>query len=502
MSDRAWSTQQQDIFKWFQGGSGNLVVRARAGTGKTTTILEAINHAPETSILLAAFNKRIADELKLKVKRQGAEAKTLHSLGLNYVTRAWGKCDIDSKRGYALAKMAIREVMKCGEAPDPMVRLVAQLASKGKSILPLRTNAHQLEQLALQFDLLPEQEWEEAGYTMEKVAYITIRAMTFSLEELTPMAPKSTIDFDDMLYIPVARGLVRPRYDMVVIDEAQDMNATQLLLAQGACRRGGRIVVVGDDRQAIYGFRGADSDSLNRLKKELKAEELGLTTTYRCPKTVVAVANNWVTDYQAAPEAPEGRVTTLNTERLLSKAAPGDYVLSRTNAPLVGICLKLLKAGTKARIEGRDIGAGLLKVIKNIRTNTMANFMKKLSEWKTREIARLAVADSDVAEARQDLITDQYETIVALCDGVKTINELVQRTESLFTDICIANAVTCSSVHKAKGLEANRVFVLLATLRSTSLEEQNICYVAVTRAKAELVWVDENWMPSMGEEAL
>ena len=51
-----WDVQQGRIFAWFESGSGNLIVRARAGTGKTTTIIEGAQRAPETRILLADFN--------------------------------------------------------------------------------------------------------------------------------------------------------------------------------------------------------------------------------------------------------------------------------------------------------------------------------------------------------------------------------------------------------------------------------------------------------------
>jgi superfamily I DNA/RNA helicase len=49
--------------------------------------------------------------------------------------------------------------------------------------------------------------------------------------------------------------------------------------------------------------------------------------------------------------------------------------------------------------------------------------------------------------------------------------------------------ITCSSVHRAKGLEAERVFVLAKTLRTDNDEERNISYVAITRAKSSLVYV-------------
>jgi len=98
-------------------------------------------------------------------------------------------------------------------------------------------------------------------------------------------------------------------------------------------------------------------------------------------------------------------------------------------------------------------------------------------------------AMQDKAEA----IKDQADMLVNLCDGAKNVDEVMTRADALFTDDGLGQAgvITCSSVHKAKGLEAERVFVLASTLRQGNKEEENICYVAVTRAKAELVWVGE-----------
>src|SRR5512137_30735 len=113
-----WSDQQENIFGWAKEGEGNLVVRARAGTGKTTTIIEAINYAPEQSILLAAFNKKIAEELKTKLKNPKAEAKTLHSVGCGFVYRNWQGAQLDNDRGERLARRSLP-----AGAPDAVVNL-------------------------------------------------------------------------------------------------------------------------------------------------------------------------------------------------------------------------------------------------------------------------------------------------------------------------------------------------------------------------------------------
>src|SRR5580658_7297407 len=105
MTTRVWSPQQQAIFQWFERGSGNLVVRARAGTGKTTTIIEALAHAPESKILLAAYNKSIAEELSSRLTR--GEAKTSHGVGFAFVRQQWKGVRVDADRGYNLAKAAL-----------------------------------------------------------------------------------------------------------------------------------------------------------------------------------------------------------------------------------------------------------------------------------------------------------------------------------------------------------------------------------------------------------
>jgi superfamily I DNA/RNA helicase len=275
----------------------------------------------------------------------------------------------------------------------------------------------------------------------------------------------------------------------VVIDEAQDMNVPQLEIALGSCFPNGRICVVGDDRQAIYGFRGAAQDGMEMMRKRLNAQVLGLTTTYRCPKTVVAIAAEIVTDYKAAPSAPEGIVDDLSVDALTQAAKVGDAILSRLNAPLMSTCLSLLRQGTPARIEGRDIGKQLVGMVRKLKAKSVPDFFRKLTAWGDKQKARLRQGKN--WEAKVTLIEDQVLTLSAVAEDAKSVLDIETRITSLFqdTDSSTKPSVVLSSVHKAKGLEWTRVFLLEGTFKKgTEGEEANIYYVAVTRAKSHLTF--------------
>jgi superfamily I DNA/RNA helicase len=299
-----------------------------------------------------------------------------------------------------------------------------------------------------------------------------------------------------MVFVPVRNNLVRGWYDLVIVDEVQDLTKAQALLAMGACRKGGRIAVVGDDKQAIYQFRGADSGSLDRLKNELRATELKLTITRRCPKLVVALAKRLVPDFEAAPEAPEGKITTEPMSRLPQLVQVGDFVLSRKNAPLAGACLSILREGKRARVEGRDIGKGLIALVDKLATGkasgSMPAWLDRLAVWEAKECARWAKTKEEKVEAARD----KADTLRFLADGLTGIPELKSRIADLFTDNAQAQGcVVLSSIHRAKGLEAERVFVMRDTLypggRHDDPEERNLEYVSITRTKNHLIWLED-----------
>lgn len=487
-----WSEKQTNVFHHVVNFLlVNLVVRARAGTGKTTTIVEAIkrllNAEPTRKIIVAAFGKAIADELVSRFVGYDVVVKTLHALGLQCVKRFWSdvRVSLDSTRADALAEAV------CGRsAPDAIKKLVAKLHTKGREINARARNVGDLTDIALRFECEPSEEWIADGFDLVYVETKALEAMELAAS-VKPV--KTGIDGSDMLFLPVRNGWLRKMCQDIIIDEAQDMNPTQLEIATKIAER---VIVVGDDKQAIYAFRGADSDALDRLKRELSAEELPLNITYRCCKAVVREAQRLVPDFEAGENNPEGEVITLDASKLTTTAAAGDFILSRVNAPLVSIAMSLLRSGKRTRIAGRDIGKGLISLVRKMKARSVPELLTKIEAWKKREIVRLDAKfvgkyESSTYVARFDAICDQAEMLSSLTDGAANVVEVETRIEALFTDDGLGQAgmITCSSVHRSKGLEAERVFVLADTLRETNDEERNISYVAITRAKSSLVYV-------------
>ena len=478
--------EQRAIYNEFKHGKGHVVVIARAGVGKTTTAITGVRYAPEERVLFTCFNKRIAVEgnrVLGKLKISNAEFNTLHSLGLKAVRRYWGNVRINPSRRDTLTNVV------CGDVPVEVAKLVTKLHCQAREILPHATVAEDLYDLAEQFECVPSLELDAEGFGLDYVCRKAVHAMGVAAD-IKP--PDGVIDFHDMIFLPVRNKWMSKSYDMVVVDEAQDLTVAKLELAQGVCK--GRMFVIGDDKQAIYGFCGADSSSLFRLEQELNAKVLHLTRTFRCGKAIVEEAKQFVPDFQAADSNHEGEIRDIPSEDLISQAEPGDFVLSRTNAPLVSMALKLLKADKRARIAGKDIGKGLIALVSKMRARSVPDFLKRVQAWADREQRRLKsryAKNKEALEQRLEVVEDQSDILSTVAQGCQNVNAIVRRIEGLFTDDGLGDAsvITCSSVHKAKGLEAERVFILAETLRGSTDEERNIQYVAITRAIRELVYV-------------
>ncbi len=363
--------------------------------------------------------------------------------------------------------------------PFQMKKLVSLLHTKGREMCPTAPTTEALMHLALFFNLEPSEGWAPK-FTVDHIVRWAVAAMKFASEN--PPHYDIGIDFADMIFLPLAYDLLTKDYQLVVVDEAQDMTKAQLEIVQRVCD--GRLCFVGDDRQAIYAFRGADTGSLDRLKEELGALELPLTTTYRCGKAIVSRAQTLVPDFEAGENNPQGIVEDVEDDDLMALVKPGDFVLSRLNAPLVSLTLRLLRNGVRARMAGRDIGAGILSILKRCKVEAHTPVWQALGSvdaWERKMTTRYA----SFGELQLvDQTRDQADMLRALMEDADSMREVMANCDHLFTDDPDASFVVCSSIHKAKGLEAQKVYLLWDSLyrRGDNIEERNLEYVATTRA--------------------
>ena len=275
-----------------------------------------------------------------------------------------------------------------------------------------------------------------------------------------------------------------------LVHNCQDLNPAQIEIVKRCLKPNGRVIAVGDRFQSIYGFRGADSDAIPNVIESLNATVLPLSITYRCPTSHVAHAKEYVPEIEAAPNAPTGTLADINIETMLDQIIPTDMVLCRYNAPLVRPAFALLQQGIKVNIKGRDIGTGLLTLIKKLRPKNLDDLVNKLAVWETTEKTK-----AEKKKRNTESIEDKYDVLMAFVDNVESIPKLKSYIKDIFSDN--RSEITFSSIHKAKGLEADNIYVLQPELMPSKYatkdweisQERNCMYVAYTRAKKALYMV-------------
>lgn len=491
------SPQQQAVYDWVTNGSGSAIVVAVAGAGKTTTLIHALSLMSGT-VFFGAYNKKIADEIAARAtSRQGLFIGTMHAAGF----RAWRNANPATK--LEVNDNKCRDIFRdaCSRYPhyQPFEGAVLALVSYAKQAAfgvttPMGDNNAWLNLIDhFNVDCL-----EEDVLCIKLAKKVLQRSM--ELDHIV-------IDYDDMIFAPLVHNAKVYTHDWVLIDEAQDTNAARRALALRMLKRGGRLIAVGDPRQAIYGFTGADADALDLIKNAVNAIELPLTITYRCPKTVVAYAQNWVSHIQAADTAPEGKVETVDYQKLLGQVKVGDAILSRFNAPTIELAYMLIAAGIAARVEGREIGSGLKKLATRWKSKSFDQLLDNLAKYEEREVAKYRAKEQ---ESRAAAVEDMVNCLRVVIGRVMTAGkeggpvELVcAEIDSIFGDERNDKkpVVLLSSIHKSKGREWKNVYWLQtgpskwARKQWELDQEDNLCYVASTRAQEALYLVE---MPAKG----
>lgn len=474
------SDQQEAFWDELLTGTSNVLLEARAGTGKSSSCREAMSRLlekdPTRRIFYCCFNKKVSEEFALSAPFRSC-VDTMHGLGLAALRRGFDNVDVRSDKSYFLLDVIGGAGLK-GYIRRAIVKLVSLAKNDG-----LRPTDNDLD--VKLFDLVERHDIECYRQDDQVVQY-AIDVLEHS-GELTSM-----VDFDDMLWLPVLFDLAFPAVDDLFIDECQDLNPVQhqlaILMAQGA-----RTTIVGDPFQAIYAWRGASVNSIDDMQGLLAAKRLPLTVSWRCPKSHARLAAEIVRDFEAAPDAIEGQIVTGDS-MLIDQCQPGDLVLCRSNAPLVSNCLRLISQNKRASMRGRAIGEQLQKVRAKAdrgESRTLAEFRKAVHAWKNKEVARLK--EKEGTEQLVEQVNDQAACLEAITLSVSSPSEISSRISLLFSDDDDSSRVTFSSVHRAKGSEAKRVTYLqvpYAEQRDRAKpsppwehqQRRNLRYVALTRS--------------------
>jgi len=280
---------------------------------------------------------------------------------------------------------------------------------------------------------------------------------------------------------------------------------------------------------SIYGFTGADNDAVDRIVADFDCVQLPLSTTYRCSKAATALAQTWVPHIEAHTSNRAGTVIEVSADTFMrgycgsdgtamgtvtgSRIHPGDGILCRNTRPLVTLAFRLLRTGIACHVEGRDIGKQLSNLASKWKVATCTALLTNLESYRARETTKLEARN---AHYLVESLNDRIDTLIALMDGCETVAELTRKIDSMFKDTTDRPAtklgtmgyehrpapsptVTLSTIHKAKGREWNRVFILgwhelmpskWARQPWEITQEDNLMYVAVTRTKDALVLVE------------
>jgi DNA helicase-2/ATP-dependent DNA helicase PcrA len=483
--------QQENFWSALVDGSGDLILNARAGTGKTTTCLEGMHRLHESTrgskprITYCCFNKSIALEFQRKTPK-GVEVGTMHSLGLKGLQRCHPLM-IEKNKSYMMLDSLGHENL-----PRYTRRAVCTLVSLAKNhgMIPrpdLRSSIiDKLWGLIEDFDI---ETYGKHGQIASLAYDVLVKSAAIT----------TVIDFDDMLWLPVVMSLNFPASDYLFIDEAQDLNPLQHTMV-GLLNPEGRTIVVGDPAQSIYAFRGADVGGMAKLSEILHAEEFPLNVTWRCPRSHVRLAQDIVPDLQAAPNAIEGTIDHTNDlTAVLDHSHAGDLVLCRANAPLLKACLEMIASGRKATMRGRSIGDNLKLLARRMTAGTIPEYIGEVSRWRSKELARLS--EKEGSEQSIEEAEDRSACLESIAISCQSPSEISGQIDFLFTDGSHDDKVVFSSIHRAKGSEADHVVLIekpyappQRNRRPPAWEwsqRSNLAYVSQTRAMQSLTIVHQ-----------
>lgn len=518
MGEVRYTEQQLDLVeKVFALDKGKTIVcSAVAGSGKTTTIEGSIRRFQErmrVGLYVLAFNKDIAQHIQSRLPE--VICKTFHSFAMVIMAKSNERFQLSKERNDTLLEKSIGTISNVYLRPC-VAKLVSLMYNKGWGLNgSTHFNLEDTESLYRDSSIEPP----ERG-TREQVAFYA-----YSIFKNIVDIGEEKFSFDHLLWYAtklLSEGKVKfDQASIIFVDEYQDLNMLQLKMLyyiqkSSKCR----LVFLGDPNQAIYGFRGAGTTTYTDILTLFDVEHsLSLTYNFRCGTKIISMAQEYVPEITSPEGWYDGRIlrdseVPFDVIENAMKNEQSVFIISPTNAPLVTMVEQFMLDNVPFKITNVDFFKQVMKLIRQIATKidgsdriSLIKEFRARAALRLKEITKAYAGNRNMIKAQRDLINSAINMFdIGVRKYVKevTMHEmdiLPSKIEAmLFKDAENPQAITLSTIHKAKGLEAD-IVILYDWLRiieppaSLVLEwelaqHRNSIYVALTRAKSTLVIVE------------
>lgn len=472
-----WLTEEQkSVIRAFANGR-NLKVNAFAGAGKTSTLVELGRSTPKRGLYLS-FNRRNADEAKARFP-ESVDCRTTHSLAYRAVSRQFPSAKLSTPLTSAIIhmQMDLQDVsfsflhQENGEEQERHYRLRArQIASiVGTTVRQwLYSDYPDLGQYRIAM-LGSMVHWPSVVQSEvdKHVRGLCVQCWQKMSEPSDPL-PLSHDGY--VKYWALSNPVLNASF--VLLDEAQDTNPVILdVLQKQECQ----VVYVGDRHQQIYEWRGA----VNAMEAIHSEDELQLSQSFRFGKAIADLANKVLRQLgETTPlrghETVESRVGRTNAQA----------ILARTNVSVISRFIDLVIQNKKVAIQG-----GTKELI------TLLNGLLDIQNGISSDLPELLGIES-WNDLKQFTETDEGRSLAPLVSLAET--HRIPKLLAMLNRACQPEdcEILLSTLHKAKGLEWDRVELLSdfaprsqpkdQQSEMQNKEELRILYVAITRAKREL----------------
>lgn len=476
---------KQAIVEEYRSTNKNIFVNATAGSGKTFTLCKLAEITPpiKSSIFLA-FNKSIAEELSNRLPRT-TKASTLHSCSLSALCKAFSlDFRLSDSKNFSLAK----EKMDFKGIHPKRIPGIIMKVCRLYDLMRFNLVPDDIEAIIA----LGDRYGEDVNENLAKRA-IELRSLNLKIADsyfLNNGGGKLPIDFTDMLYY-ATRYIDRKefkQYNVVMLDECQDISPLQFEVVKMCKTPRGRLIAVGDEKQSIYSFMGSNLDSLQAIKNSPNTVTLPLSMTYRCAESIVDEA---CTVFPGGIVAAPGAAKGIVDEGTIHDAREGDFVLCRNNAPLADAFISLIRQGKKCSIIGKEFGDELVYLIDSV--EDVWGLEQILLDLETK-LSKKGLKNPTKTET-YDKVNEKVNVLLSLYEYFGSLDKV----RSVIYDIFVENAskgIVLSTIHKSKGLEADRVFFLepgllpskYAVTELALYAEKCLKFVGITRARKELIY--------------